>query len=116
MGTPMQRDIARFEFEVLESTSISARQRKRLLGLFQANYSAANSVFLEKSLSVLRQVAFFPARKGPQRRIRGPSEARHGVLGAASPGFSITTRGQTTASATVAVDLPKYPASGSHRR
>lgn len=46
------------EFEVLESTSISARHRERLLGLFQANYSAANPVFLEKSLAVLRQVAF----------------------------------------------------------
>lgn len=54
----MPRDFSRFEFEVLESTSTTARQRERALGLFRANYSAANPVFLEKSLTTFRQITF----------------------------------------------------------
>jgi hypothetical protein len=53
----MPPDASGFDFEVLEATSISARQRESLLGLFRANYRDANPAFIEKSLSVLRHVA-----------------------------------------------------------
>jgi hypothetical protein len=53
----MPPDTSGLEFEVLETASISARQRESLLGLFQANYRDANPAFLDKSFSVLRHVA-----------------------------------------------------------
>jgi len=54
----MSHDVSGFDFEVLEAASISARHRERVLGLFRANYRDANSAFVDKSLSVLRHVAF----------------------------------------------------------
>lgn len=54
----MPLESARFDFEVLDASSISARHRELLLGLFQANYRDANPAFVDKSLSVLRHVAF----------------------------------------------------------
>ncbi len=53
----MSPDIPPFDFEVLEASSISARQRELLLRLFQANYRGANPAFIDKSLSVLSRVA-----------------------------------------------------------
>lgn len=55
-------DTSGFDFEVLETASLSARHRASLLDLFQANYRDANPAFLDKSLSVLRHVAI--ARRG----------------------------------------------------
>ena len=54
----MSHDISGFDFEVWESASISARHRERVLDVFQANYRDANPAFVNKSLSVLRHVAF----------------------------------------------------------
>ena len=54
----MSPDISGFDFEVRESASISPRHRDLVLGLFQANYRDANPDFVDKSLSVLRHVAF----------------------------------------------------------
>jgi hypothetical protein len=51
-------DSARIDFEVLQASSISAHHRELLLGLFQTNYREANPAFVDKSLSVLRHVAF----------------------------------------------------------
>jgi GNAT superfamily N-acetyltransferase len=51
------RDLARFEFRVGETSSLSAQARRVLFDLFEANYSRANPAFLERSLRTLRYVA-----------------------------------------------------------
>ena len=53
----MPPDTSGFDFEVLETASLSARHRESLLDLFQASYRDANPAFLDKSLSLLRHVA-----------------------------------------------------------
>jgi hypothetical protein len=54
----MSRDVSGFDFEVREATSISVFHREQVLVLFQTNYRDANPAFVDKSLSVLRHVAF----------------------------------------------------------
>jgi hypothetical protein len=51
------RDLASFDFRVVEADKVSAEDFQKILGLFQANYRQANRVYLEKSLETLRYVA-----------------------------------------------------------
>jgi hypothetical protein len=51
------RDLASFDFRVVETDKVSAEDFQKILALFQANYRQANRVYLEKSLETLRYVA-----------------------------------------------------------
>lgn len=53
----MERDGSRFEFSVVEGSTLSAEERAKLLRVFEANYSRANAAYLGKALEGLRYVA-----------------------------------------------------------
>lgn len=52
-----RRDVAEFEFETVQSDSLTAAQRAHVFGLFDACYRQANHAYLEKSLARLRFVS-----------------------------------------------------------
>jgi hypothetical protein len=53
----MSSDLSELEFRVRDAGALSLRERRELLGLFEASYRQANPAFLAKSLARLRNVA-----------------------------------------------------------
>jgi hypothetical protein len=51
------RDLASFDFRVVEADQVSAQDLQKVFSLFEMNYRQANRAYLEKSLETLRYVA-----------------------------------------------------------
>jgi len=51
------RDLASFDFRVVEADQVSAQDLQKVFSLFEMNYRQANRAYLEKSLRTLRYLA-----------------------------------------------------------
>jgi len=51
------RDLASFDFRVVEADQVSAQDLQKVFSLFEMNYRQANRAYLEKSLGTLRYLA-----------------------------------------------------------